>query len=41
MIRADIISTIGRNYLVSNIENGEFSYVKALRSIGKNMRDLH
>lgn len=38
MIRADIISTIGRNYLVSNIENGEFSYVKALRSIGKNIR---
>ena len=40
MIRADIISTIGRNYLVSNIENGEFSYVKALRSIGKNIRDF-
>ena len=40
LIRADIISTIGRNYLVSNIENGEFSYVKALRSIGKNIRDF-
>lgn len=40
MIRADIISTIGRNYLVSNIENREFSYVKALRSIGKNIRDF-
>ena len=40
MIRTDIISIIGRNYLVSNIENGEFSYVKALRSIGKNIRDF-
>ena len=40
MIRADIISTIGRNYLVSNIENGEFSYVQALRSVGKNIRDF-
>lgn len=40
MIRTDIISTIGRNYLVSNIENGEFSYLKALRSIGKNIRDF-
>lgn len=29
MIRADIISTIGRDYLVSNIENDEFSYPKA------------
>ncbi len=40
MIRADIISTIGRSYLVSNIENGEFSYVQALRSVGKNIRDF-
>ncbi len=40
MIRTDIISTIGRNYLVSNIENGEFSYVKALKSIGKNIREF-
>lgn len=40
MIRADIISTIGRNYLVSNIENGEFSYVQALRNVGKNIRDF-
>ena len=29
MIRADIISTIGRECLVSNIENDEFSYPKA------------
>ncbi len=29
MIRADIISTIGRQYLTSNIENDEYSYPKA------------
>ena len=29
MIRADIISTIGRDCLTSNIENDEFSYPKA------------
>ena len=29
MIRADIISRIGREYLTSNIENDEFSYPKA------------
>ena len=29
MIRADIINTIGRDYLTSNIENDEFSYPKA------------
>lgn len=29
MIRADIISTVGREYLTSNIENDEFSYPKA------------
>ena len=29
MIRADIISTVGRKYLTSNIENDEFSYPKA------------
>ena len=29
MIRADIISTIGREFLVSNIENDEYSYPKA------------
>ena len=31
MIRVDIITTIGREYLVSNIENDEFSYPKAFR----------
>ena len=29
MIRADIISTVGRKYLTNNIENDEFSYRKA------------
>ena len=29
MIRADIISNVGREYLTSNIENDEFSYPKA------------
>ena len=29
VIRADIISTVGRKYLTSNIENDEFSYPKA------------
>lgn len=39
MIRADIISKIGREYLTSNIENGEFSYGKELNKIGKNYTD--
>ena len=29
MIRADMVSTVGRNYLTSNIENDEYSYPKA------------
>ena len=29
MIRADIISTVGRAFLTSNIENDEYSYPKA------------
>lgn len=39
MIRTDIITTIGRKYLTSNIENEEFSYGKALKSIGKDYKD--
>ena len=39
MIRADIINRIGREYLTSNIENGEFSYKKAFSEIGKNIED--
>jgi len=39
MNRFDIISTIGRKHLTSNIENGEFSYAKALKGIGKDFKD--
>lgn len=35
MKRADIITTVGRAFLADNIENGEFSYEKALKEIGK------
>ena len=31
MIRADMITTVGREFLISNIENDEFSYPKAYR----------
>ena len=34
MIRNDIISTLGRDYLQTNIENGEFSYPQAFRDNG-------
>ena len=37
--RNDIINHIGPNYLTTNIENDEFSYQKALKSIGKNIID--
>lgn len=30
MIRADMISTVGRKYLTSNIENDEYSYLSYL-----------
>ena len=39
MNRVDIIDKIGRKYLCENMENGEFSYAKALKSIGKSIRD--
>lgn len=39
MIRADIISLVGRDFLTSNIENDEYSYQKGLSSIGKNYKD--
>lgn len=35
MKRNQIISVIGDKYFESNIENGEWSYVKALKSVGK------
>lgn len=39
MERFDIISTIGAKYHVGNIENGEFSYAKALKTVGKDIKD--
>lgn len=39
MKRADIITTIGRSFLAGNIENDEFSYQKALKEIGKDIKD--
>lgn len=39
MKRLDIISRIGDKYHVGNTENGEFSYVKALNSVGKDIKD--
>lgn len=39
MIRTDIISKVGRKYLVANIENDEFSYAQGLSNIGKNHID--
>ena len=40
MKRTDIITTVGREFLVSNIENDEFSYQKALKEIGKDISDF-
>jgi len=40
MRRTDIIETVGREFLTENIENGEFSYLKALKDIGKQMSDF-
>jgi len=37
--RTDIITTVGREYLVGNIENDEFSFQKALKEIGKDFKD--
>lgn len=37
MKRTEIISKVGKEYLVSNIENDEFSYQKALKEIGKDI----
>lgn len=36
MIRNEIINTIGSQFLVTNIETGEFSYQKAFTSVHKN-----
>lgn len=39
MKRFDIIQKIGNQYHIGNTENGEFSYVKALASVGKDIKD--
>ena len=44
MDRYKIIEKIGKKYKEyngeNNIENGEFSYVQALKKVGKNIKDL-
>lgn len=39
MNRIEIINKIGKEFYSSNLENGEFSYSKALRSVGKEISD--
>lgn len=39
MQRLEIINKIGEKYHIGNLENGEFSYPKALKTIGKNIMD--
>jgi type I restriction-modification system DNA methylase subunit len=39
MNRIDIINRIGDKYHIGNTENGEFSYVQALKSVGKDIND--
>lgn len=41
MNRIDIINYIGDKYHVGNTENGEFSYIQALKSVGKDIKDYH
>ena len=38
MTRQQIIDTIGAKFLVTNLETGEYSYPKALKSVGKNYK---
>lgn len=40
MDRLSIIRTIGEQYLVSNIENNEFSYLKGFQAIGKDFNAI-
>ena len=35
----EIIDKIGRDFYSSNLENGEFSYSKALKSVGKSISE--
>lgn len=37
--RIDIISRIGDKYHIGNTEKGEYSYIKALNSVGKDIKD--
>ena len=39
MNRIDIINRIGDNYHIGNTETGEFSYVQALKNVGKDIKD--
>lgn len=39
MQRFDIIDKVGPKYNVGNLETGEFSYAKALKTVGKNIKD--
>ena len=39
MKRYDIIERIGSQFQVGNTESGEFSYVQALKSVGKDIKD--
>lgn len=38
MQRNEIINKIGEKYYITNIETGEFSYSKALKEVGKNIK---
>ena len=40
MTRFEIIETIGKNFLASNIENGEWSYVQAFNKAGKDFETV-
>lgn len=40
MIRTDMIAAVGREYLVTNIENDEFSYPKAFRDASLNFTPI-
>lgn len=40
MERQEIVNKIGIEYLKSNLETGEWSYPKALRTVGKNIKDF-
>ena len=40
MERQEIVNKIGSEYLKSNLETGEWSYPKALRTVGKNIKDF-